>query len=165
MGLYSYPPNTEAVRFLIDQVIPQIYKMHPDIRLVVTGGNLPDSYPWLIKTGILPRHELNAVLGASLIGVSPIFRGSGTRLKILEYMAAGLPVVTTRKGAEGLSVDPDSHALFAEDAEEFQSALVRLLSDPELRRHLCIEGRELIRSRYEWIPVLRTFSSQIELGS
>jgi polysaccharide biosynthesis protein PslH len=162
MGLYAYPPNTEAVRFLVEQVMPSLHRRRPDVRLIVTGGGPPSSPPWLINTGIISRRDLDAVLCACRVGVAPIFKGSGTRLKILEYMAAGLPVVTTRKGAEGLNLDADRHVLFAETAAEFQEALLRLFFDPSLSEGLSTRAASLVKSKFDWIPLLRQFANQLE---
>jgi glycosyltransferase involved in cell wall biosynthesis len=164
MGLYGYPPNMEAVRFLTQQVMPELYRRRPDARLVVTGGGPSLNVPWMINAGIVPRQELNALLGACRIGVAPIFKGSGTRLKILEYMAAGLPVVSTRKGAEGLNLEEGKHVLYAETGAEFQSALLSLLSDRPLSQHLSDCAAELVRSEFDWAPLLDRFGSQLGAG-
>ena len=162
MGLYGYPPNTEAVRFLIEQVMPSLHRQRPNIRLVVTGGGPPSSPQWLIKTGIIARRELDAVLCACRVGVAPIFKGSGTRLKILEYMAAGLPVVATTKGAEGLRLDANKHLVYAETAAEFQAALLKILTDQSFSKSLSVEAGALVRSQFDWVPLLHQFANELE---
>jgi glycosyltransferase involved in cell wall biosynthesis len=161
MGLYAYPPNTWAIQFLVNEVMPWLRQRRPDVRLVITGGDVPFSAPWLINPGLVPRNDLNAILNACRIGVAPIFNGSGTRLKILEYMAAGLPVVTTKKGAEGLGVQAGKHVLYAETAQEFGEAILRILSSRPLSERLSLEGTALVRERFDWIPVLDRFASQL----
>jgi glycosyltransferase involved in cell wall biosynthesis len=94
--------------------------------------------------------------------VAPIFRGSGTRLKILEYMAAALPVVSTKKGAEGLNLDADTHVLYAESAAEFQGALLRLLCDSSFSKSLSLQAAAFVRSNFDWIPLLRQFAGELE---
>jgi glycosyltransferase involved in cell wall biosynthesis len=163
MGLYAYPPNTEAVRFLMEQVMPELHLQRPNVRLVVTGGGPPNSQPWLINTGVISRGDLNTMLCACRVGVAPIFKGSGTRLKILEYMAAGLPVVSTKQGAEGLGLEGGRHVLYAETAAEFQVALSRLFSDPSLTKSLSSEAAALVRSKFDWTPLLRQFAIQLEI--
>ena len=162
MGLYAYPPNTEAVRFLAEQVMPRLHLQRPNVRLVVTGGGPPVSQLWLINTGVISRRDLDAVLCACRIGVAPIFKGSGTRLKILEYMAAGLPVVATRKGAEGLNLEDEKHVLYAETREDFHRELLRLLSDSTLSESLSAHAGALVKSRFDWVPLLREFAGQLE---
>ncbi|HUV70447.1 MAG TPA: glycosyltransferase family 4 protein [Terracidiphilus sp.] len=162
MGLYGYPPNTEAVRFLAKEVMPRLHLQRPNLRLVVTGGGPPTCPPWLISTGVLSRSDLNAVICACRIGVAPIFKGSGTRLKILEYIAAGLPVVTTRKGAEGLNLDAGTHALYAETASEFQHALLKLLDDSSLSKNISEQARGYIQSTFDWTTLLCRFANDLE---
>lgn len=162
MGLYGYPPNTEAVRFLAEQVMPALHLQRPNLRLVVTGGGPPTSPPWLINTGVISRRDLDAVICACRIGVAPIFKGSGTRLKILEYMAAALPVVSTRKGAEGLNLEADKQVLYAETAAEFQEAILRLLCDASLSKRLSLQATTLVRSNFDWGPILRQFASELQ---
>lgn len=162
MGLYEYPPNTDAVRFLMEEVIPGLHRLRPNLRLVVTGGGPSNPPYWLISTGVLPRRDLDAVLYGCRAGVAPIFKGSGTRLKILEYMAAGLPVVSTRKGAEGLNLEGDRDVLYAETVVEFQNALLRVLSDQTLSEGLSTQAAQLVRSKFDWIPLLRQFAIQLE---
>ena len=162
MGLYGYPPNTEAVRFLIEEVMPELHRQRPNLRLVVTGGGPSNAPSWLISTGVLPRRDLDAVLYGCRIGVAPIFRGSGTRLKILEYMAAGLPVVSTRKGAEGLHLEGGREVLYAETTAEFQDALLCILNDRRLSESLSERAAQLVRSKFDWTPLLRQFAFQLE---
>jgi polysaccharide biosynthesis protein PslH len=162
MGLYGYPPNKEAVRFLIEEVMPELHRLRPNLRLVVTGGGPSNVPTWLISTGVLPRHDLDAVLYSCRAGVAPIFKGSGTRLKILEYMAAGLPVVSTRKGAEGLGLEGGREVLYAETVAEFQNALLRVLGDQTLSESLTAQAAQLARSKFDWIPLLRQFAFQLE---
>lgn len=164
LGLYSYPPNTEAVHFLIEEVMPELHRKRPDIRLVVTGEGISLSMPWLIKTGLLSRHDLDALLCACRVGVAPIFKGSGTRLKILEYMAAGIPVVATRKGAEGLDLENGTHILYAETAAEFQDCLLRLVSDQSLSASLSGRAAELTRAKFDWVHLLDRFATDLANG-
>jgi|HubBroStandDraft_1064217.scaffolds.fasta_scaffold113960_2 glycosyltransferase involved in cell wall biosynthesis len=162
MGFYAYPPNREAIQFLVERVLPALRSQRPEVQLVVTGGEVPVSYPWLIAPGVLPRRELESVLSVARVGVAPIFSGSGTRLKILEYMASGLPVVTTRKGAEGLDTEDGKHVLYAETPIEFQQAILRLLDDRVLAERLSSEASRFVQSRYDWHTLLQRFATQLK---
>jgi len=162
MGFYAYPPNREAIHFLVERVFPSLRSQRPDVKLVVTGGEVPVSYPWLIAPGVLSRRDLEFVLSSARIGVAPIFSGSGTRLKILEYMASGLPVVTTRKGAEGLATEDGKHVLYAETPAEFQQAILRLLDDRALAQRLASEASRFVQARYDWHSLLQRFVAQLK---
>jgi len=87
-----------------------------------------------------------------LAAIVPLRTGGGTRLKILEAMAAGVPVISTRMGAEGLSVEPGREILFADvdDPEEWVANLRRLAEAPEESAKMAARGIELVRTRYDW---------------
>jgi glycosyltransferase involved in cell wall biosynthesis len=162
MGLYAYPPNKEAVDFLVFSVMPEVLSKHPQAKLLVTGGVVPYQRPWLINPGFLPHADLRAAIKSCRAGVAPVFGGSGTRLKILEYMAGGLPVVTTRKGAEGLPLAEERHVLFAERPSEFAAAILRLLDSAELGKHLASGAAALVREQFDWSKALTEF--RLRLG-
>jgi glycosyltransferase involved in cell wall biosynthesis len=84
------------------------------------------------------------------VTVAPLRAGSGTRLKILEALAAGRPVVTTPVGHEGLATVPEEHVLVAPDAATFARCVVRLCRDVSLRRRLGSAGRALVEREYGW---------------
>ncbi|MDH4197887.1 MAG: glycosyltransferase family 4 protein, partial [Candidatus Aminicenantes bacterium] len=102
----------------------------PGVRVV---GPVEDIRPWLEQAAIY---------------VAPVRMGSGTRQKLLDAMALGLPVVTTRKGSEGLDVADGEHLLLAETPEEFRDRILDLLGDEALRSRLGAGGRRLIEERY-----------------
>jgi glycosyltransferase involved in cell wall biosynthesis len=155
MGLYAYPPNTQAVRFLIEEVMPRLLRARPDAQLVVTGGAVPIQRPWLINPGVVPFGEVPALLRACAIGTAPIFSGSGTRLKILECMAAGTPVVATPKGAEGIEVVDGQSILLAQEAAGFAERILWIWDDPALAETLTGQARQIARSTYDWPVCLR----------
>jgi glycosyltransferase involved in cell wall biosynthesis len=163
MGLYNYPPNREAVDFLVLRVMPTVRQRRPEARLVVTGGDVPYSEPWLDNPGTVPIDELRGIMHSCDMGVAPIFRGSGTRLKILEYMASGLPVVSTRKGAEGLALEGEEDVLFAETPQEFANAILRLGDDEVLCQRLSQRGERVVRERFDWRVTLSEFCSLLKV--
>jgi glycosyltransferase involved in cell wall biosynthesis len=101
------------------------------------------------------------VAGAS-VHVAPIRWGGGTRLKILEAMALGTPVVATSKGAEGLDVTRDRHIVIADEPSEFAVQVLRLLRDPNLRDDLARKGRALVEERYDWRAIGQRFVGLVE---
>lgn len=147
MGLYAYPPNTRAVDFLNNEVMPRVRERRPEAQLVVLGGRVPYARPWMINPGVVPFEQLPAVVKACAVGAAPVFEGSGTRLKILEYGAAGLAVVSTRKGAEGLDVTDGESILLREGGEGFAEGIAMAL-DPTQRRRLGTALRDVVASVY-----------------
>ncbi len=154
MGLYAYRPNTEAVDALVREIFPAVRRRMPEARLAVIGGDIPYRESWLIAPGKIPYDELAAFVSACRLGVAPIFSGSGTRLKILEYLAAGLPVVSTSKGAEGLDLCDGEHIRIAGSPETIADAIVKLLKDREAAARLGRAGGERLRALYSWPMIM-----------
>ena len=161
-GFYAYPPNRAAVDFLVSSVMPRIRAQYPSAKLVLTGGGAPYHEPWIRNLGSLPYEELAPVVKACGIGVAPIFSGSGTCLKILDAMAAGLPVVATEKATEGLGLRPDDHFLLAHDRHEFASAVVTLFENPRLASELSISAKKRIMADFSWQTIARQFQQAID---
>lgn len=159
-GNLEYHPNQSAVRFFRQQVWPRLRERWPDLIWRLVGKNPHAVRQW---TAGDPRIEVSgSVLDAieeiarSQIAVVPILAGSGTRLKILEAWAAGLPVVSTRLGAEGLPVENGRDILLADRGAEFVEAVSRLLESRDLCEQLGAAGRQLLESRFTWEKVWQT---------
>ena len=91
----------------------------------------------------------------------PLRAGGGTRLKILEAAACGVPVVSTRIGAEGLELEEGSEILLHDDAPDFANAVVRLLEDASLRAALAAAARSRVERRYDWKRIGRAFAEEL----
>ena len=161
MGSYAYPPNREAIDFLMTGVLPLVLAHCPRVELAIIGGPVPYRRPWLRAAGLLPDEQVAPFIRCCAVSVAPIFCGSGTRLKILESLAAGVPVVATRKGAEGLMLAPGVEILLAEGAADFAAALVELLQDPERRRQLGACGQRQVATRYDWTVLVPRLSQVV----
>jgi glycosyltransferase involved in cell wall biosynthesis len=153
-GNMEYHPNITAVRFFRMEVWPRLRARWPNLVWRLVGKN-----PAAVArfTGGDARIEVagpveDAVseLARSRIAVVPLLTGSGTRLKILEAWAAGLPVVSTTLGAEGLPVRDGETALLADGAEAFAGAVTRLLACKELRQGMGSAGRLLLEKEFTW---------------
>jgi glycosyltransferase involved in cell wall biosynthesis len=140
----GHPPNREAVQHIL-----RIAHNLPDV-LFVVAGRVGDSFTStrnVIVTGYV--EDITPFFRAADSAVNPVTSGSGTNVKMLEYMAAGLPVVSTLTGVRGLQVEPGVHAM-VQDLEEFSSALGTILEDDDLRETLSRNGRTLVEERYDW---------------
>ena len=150
---FCYLPNLEAADLLIKEIFPGIADVLPQARLILVGRDPPASMikaarhdPRITIAGSVP--DPAEYLGRSHICIVPLRKGGGTRLKILEAFASGCPVISTRKGAEGLSVTDGKHLLFAETAAEFVTATMRLWQDPSLRRSIISQAYSLVIAEY-----------------
>ena len=153
-GALTYGANFDAMAFFLHQVFPLVKARRPEVVLRITGktnGVPVDRLP-LDERVILTGHldDVRPPVAQSWACVVPLRIGGGTRLKILEAMALGTPVVSTSKGAEGLEVVPGEHILIADEPTEFADAVLRLLDDPALRTKLAADGQRLVREQYGW---------------
>ncbi len=153
-GNLEYHPNRAAVKFFARQVWPKLRQRWPRLRWRLIGKN-PRSVRGLL--GQDPRIELTgpvedaiAELAQARVAVAPMLSGSGTRVKILEAWAAGLPVVSTTIGAEGLDARDGDHLMLADTAEDFREAVSVLLGSHDWREELGRAGRHLFERNYTW---------------
>jgi len=160
IGTYSYYPNLDAMHFFCQKILPFIRQKHPNVRLSLVGHDPPPELNQYAAQGVevigaVP--DTRPYLEQANVFVVPLRVGGGTRLKILEAMAMGKPVVSTSIGAEGLQVTPGHDILIADDPVEFASAVVKLLECPELRTDLAQNGRALVERLYDWNSIALKF--------
>lgn len=155
-GQLGNAQNREALSVLLDEIWPRITEHDPTASLLLVGANPPDTdEPGVITTGLiddLPRH-----LALADIAAVPLQSGSGTKLKILEYLATGIPVVTTPIGAEGLPLVDGESALIASRPEGVVSKVIQLAETESIRRRLSEGGRRLAVSRFDWDQTLEPY--------
>ncbi|MGH7644243.1 MAG: glycosyltransferase [Gemmatimonadales bacterium] len=157
-GAMDWRPNHDAVRFFLEAILPRVKREEPRVTAVLVGREPP---PWLRDlVGSRPDVTLTGTvddmrphLAGAAVYVVPLRVGGGTRLKILEAMAMGLPMVSTSVGCEGLELAADRDLLIADTPEAFAAATLRLLRDRELATRLGRAGRQRVESTYGWESV------------
>jgi glycosyltransferase involved in cell wall biosynthesis len=165
VGNLSYAPNVAAARALVTDVLPRVRRRVGNARVVLVGArpsdsvralagrdveiaaDVPDVAPWLARAGVF---------------VAPIAFGAGIKNKVLEAMAAGVPVVTTAPGCEGLAVTRGEHLLVEQDAAGLADAAVRVLGDPELAARLGAAARTFVRERHQWADMAARYIALFE---
>jgi glycosyltransferase involved in cell wall biosynthesis len=158
LGTMSWGPNAAAARFLAREVLPAVRARIPDAVLAIVGRDPPpdllalNGTPGIEVTGRVPDVK-PYLLRASLLAV-PLDAGGGTRLKILEAFAAGLPVVSTAVGAEGIDAEPGKHYVLAE-RPAFANAIASLLADSASATRMAERARELAVAVYDWSRIGR----------
>jgi sugar transferase (PEP-CTERM/EpsH1 system associated) len=166
VGKMDYRPNVDAVLWFCEQVLPNVREQLPEFSFTIVGAEPVSAVRALERlrgvtvTGRVP--DPLPYLRAATSAVAPLRSGSGTRLKILEALAVGCPVVSTAKGAEGLDVEDDRHLLLADDPDVFASQIVSLASSQARRRSLADAGRELVERRYGWDSVVDSLEGVYE---
>jgi polysaccharide biosynthesis protein PslH len=153
-GLLSYWPNEDAVRFFVDSIFPDIRRQLPSVRLVIIGRG-PSEQVRALADGTSIKLEADVPSVAdyyrrATMGIVPLRIGGGTRIKILEAWALGVPVVSTSIGCEGLDGMNGEHFIVADTPQDFTKACVDLFRSSSLREHLVQRGRELAFSKYRW---------------
>jgi polysaccharide biosynthesis protein PslH len=165
-GALTYSANYEAMEYFLKQVWPLVLKHTPEVRLRITGkteGVSLDRLPiddHVLLTGYLD--DIRPTVAASWVCIVPILSGGGTRLKILEAMALGTPVISTSKGMEGIDATDGQHLLIADTPERFAELTMRLLREPELRSIISSNARRLVQDRYEWSSIRQHVCSLVE---
>lgn len=155
-GSLDYAPNVEANAFYFREVWPGLAEALPGIRTLIVGsGEAPPSLPRgdarVDLRGFVP--DVGAVLRGPGVLVAPLRVGGGARTKILEALAAGMPVVATAVGVENLDLLPGRHYLRAETAAEMTEAVVRLSRTPELAAALGRAGAAHVEARFRWAVI------------
>lgn len=153
-GNLEYHPNRAAVKFFARKVWPRLRQSWPRLKWRIIGKN-PEAVRGLVGddsrvevTG--PVEDAVRELARARVAVAPMLSGSGTRVKILEAWAAGLPVVSTSIGAEGLEARNNDHVLLADTEDEIRAAINSLLGSPDWREGLGRSARSLFERKYTW---------------
>jgi O-antigen biosynthesis protein len=146
VGGFQHAPNGDAVEWLVEELMPLLWERLPEARLTVVGGNVPAELLELAEPRIEVRgwvEDIEPLLRESLALVAPLRYGAGVKGKITQSMAAGLPVVTTSVGAEGIGATDGQELLIADDADGIVERIAAVHGDPELWDRLSRAGREL----------------------
>lgn len=163
-GALSFYANYDAVHYFLAEIFPLILERAPETRLLVTGSTegvaldqLPQ-HPNVQFTGYLD--DVWSAVASSWVSVVPLRLGGGTRLKVIEALALGTPVVATSKGVEGLDLRAGADVLVADDPRSFADATLSLLNDPLQRRNFSMQGRRAVE-RYDWASIGRTLNALV----
>lgn len=154
-GTMDFRPNVDAVRWFASRVLPSIATQHPGARFEIVGRSpspavqtLAMNNPSVVVTGSV--EDVRPYMSRATAFVIPMRMGGGVRLKILEALAAGVPVVSTGMGAEGTGLTDGRELLIADIPREFAGATLRLIEDAALRQRVAAAGREAVVQRFEW---------------
>ncbi|MBI3278722.1 MAG: glycosyltransferase, partial [Acidobacteria bacterium] len=160
LGSFRHLPNLEALDWFARQVLPRVRKRRPEARLIVVGSDPPPSHSF--PAGAVDAIEVRGFvedvrepLGRYGVFVCPVLSGSGMRVKLLEAFSAGIPVVSTRVGAEGLAVADGEVCALADDPAEFADRIIDLFEKPESARAMAVRARALVVSTFDMTAMTR----------
>ena len=166
VGNFKWLQNREAVSILIREVWPKIKTVLKDkVRLWIVGKSPPSD---ILKKQVRDIKvyddidDIRRVYQKADVLLAPIYGPGGTRYKILESMAAGIPVVTTSTGIEGLSAKNAKEVLVAEDSSGLANLTIRVLTDENLYKKLAFSGRRLVEDKYSWKTIARDLDNIYE---
>ncbi len=152
----SYHANVRAAKFLVDEVMPRVWKKRPDVKVILVGKDPPSMLSKMEKlderievTGSVP--DIRPYLRSARLSVAPIIYGAGSQGKVLEAMACGTPVVATSVAASGFEqIRMEKAALIADGAEDFSLAILRLIEDGSLCGNMSSVGLEYVKRYNDW---------------
>jgi GT2 family glycosyltransferase len=154
-GRYS---DLDAVLYLIEEIWPHVLRLNPSLRLMIIGHNPPDEITQLART--IPFElieefwDIGAIAARASVSIAPLRTGAGAQVRVLDSMALGLPVIATRRGCAGLSIEDGVHLLMRDDPITFAEAVDLVLKHRQLWETLRENGLRLIEQRYAWERVL-----------
>lgn len=168
-GKMDYRPNVDAVLWFAEEILPRIRQDLPNAHFYIVGQaphprlNVLRGQPGIILTGFVPT--ILPYLQAASVFVVPLRMGSGTRLKVLEAMAVGCPIVSTSIGAQGLNIEDGEELILADTAREFAKAVVRLQNQPQLMETMSKKAQTFVEAYYDWAVLMpRLLDIYEELG-
>lgn len=160
LGSMDWMPNIDAVQYFVNSIYPIIKGKYPSAKFVIVGRNpvksvneLADNDKSIFVTGTVD--DVRPYLKKASVMVVPLRAGGGTRIKIYEAMAAGVPVVSTSVGAEGLAVENNKHILIGDSPDDFADKTIRILNNelPEISSN----ARRLVEENFSWEKVTELF--------
>lgn len=158
VGNFRWLPNREAVEWLLTDIWPRIAKRFPESTLRIIGRNMPESVQKRATDRVICLADVsdirNEYMRASVL-LAPMTIAGGTKFKVLEAMASGVPVISTTEGIEGIQCEEGKHVLIATNAQAFVDQLVKLDSDNSLLTNITKNARALVEHAYNWDTIAK----------
>ncbi len=153
VGNFNHYPNSDGFRWIANEVWPIVHRLAPELRLKLAGPNCPEPSPAERAMGIEGLgfvDDLDALFDSVAVSITPYRFGGGIKIKTLEALASGCPVVTTSIGAEGLDLVNGREALIADDAEQYASYIVLMCRDLTKATAVAVQGRKHAQARFSY---------------
>lgn len=166
VGRMDYYPNQQCMIEFCSQTLPLLRQQRPGLKLIIVGADPSAAVrrlaalPGVIVTGSVP--DVRPYVQGCALMVAPLNIAHGTQNKILEAMAMGVPVVTSRVAAAGVDAIPGAHFHVASSPEAYTAAILRIAGDPAERRRLAVCGRARVLSHHAWSGSMKRLDSIID---
>jgi len=152
LGSFRHVPNQAALGWFLDRVFPRVLARYPDARLIIVGSEPPPRHVLPASPAIELRgfiDDIREPLSRYAVFVCPVLSGSGVRVKLLEAFAAGIPVVSTRIGAEGVAREDGEFCALADEPEAFAARICGLFERPEAAAAMVARARTEIENNWD----------------
>ncbi len=164
LGSMDWMPNVEGIIWLIDEVWPLVVAKQPNAKLYLAGRNMPKSIINRAVANIIVEGAIDSpteYIATKQIMVVPLFAGSGVRVKVIEGMALGKPIVATTIAVEGIGISNGNNAVITDSAIQFADAIVYLLQHPDKAKELGDNAADFIEQNYRPQVVIKKLESFI----
>ncbi len=157
IGSLEWSPNQEGLIWFVEKCWPLIHQKFPELKFYIAGRNAPDwlarkfNEPNIIFKGEVP--DAYEFMNSKSVMVVPLFSGSGMRIKIIEGMALGKPIVTTSIGTEGISTTSGKNVLIADSVNEFTNAVSELITNDEMHQTISRNAIEYIHEKFDNLAI------------
>jgi len=164
VGNFRHPPNQSALEWFVREVLPKVRECRPKSRLIAVGAQAPEGFresldrPGVEFLGAV--EDIRDPMARYAVVLAPILSGSGVRVKLLEAFAAGIPVVSTSIGAEGLAENSGEIAWIADDAEGFAAGVLKLLEEPRIAAEMAARARKEVEQRWDMARITRALEGR-----
>jgi glycosyltransferase involved in cell wall biosynthesis len=167
VGALTYSPNIAGLQWFLNKVWAKVLESRPNARLIIAGKggenvNIPREVQSTVETlGYV--HDISHLYERAAISICPLLSGGGTRIKIIESAAHGVPTVSTTIGTEGLSFRDGDSILIRDSPADFSAAVANLLANQELRQKISINSKKVFMEKYERNSVIENLSKSLAL--
>lgn len=152
-GNMSYPPNVDSVVYLVNDVMPQVWKMRPEVNLVIVGAKPTTKVQRLKSNRVVVTgwvEDISEYYSRSKVFIAPMQIGTGLQNKLLEAMAMQLPCITSNLANNALQAEPNKSVLIGENPKDYANHIVQLLENNDLYNSIALQGHEFVKKTYTW---------------
>ena len=156
-GSYLFKPNKDAIDYLNNKIMPQLTKMIPNLKLLLTGGGFYKNYPWIINKGIVSKNNLYNLIYHSKLMCVPLNFGSGTRIKIIESLSIGAIVLSTKKGIEGIRLKNTKPPFVENNRKTFTKEIYKIIKNNKKIRKKSSKDKLYYKNLYSMKNITKNF--------